>query len=452
MEYTVEDLSPIKKKVNVTVPAEEVDSAIAATGALYKSRVSLDGFRKGKVPMSVIEKRFHDQIYEEAHDDLINVHINQVMEKLDSRPVSPIKMDGDTEPLQKGKPYSYAMQFEVMPVFDLPAYENLEVEQTEAIPSTEMEARLLERLGKEESGLVPVNGDGPATDGQIVNLDFEVYEDGKELKNARTKDFDLELGSHASLQEFEDFIKTIPVGHTAEREIQFPEDFIAESVAGKKILIKATVNAIKERKSPDLDDNFAKRLGKENLEELKKDIAKAYSSGMANLYKGEAQQKLLNKIVEQTDFMLPEAMVQNETSFLAFDYAERLARHGKRAFSNREEMEKFVDSFKEAGKARTREKIVLLSIARKEKLQIAPRELEAEIVKSARKMDEEPQKYYQQLQDTGLIFQLHDNLLCDKAMDLIYSRASVKMVEQKMPASNIEEKPENGAEAVEGME
>ena len=128
MEYSAEDLSPIKKKIVITTEPQEVEAAIMGAVALYKTSVQLDGFRKGKVPASVIEQRFRDKIYEEARQDLINVHINEVMQNLDVQPLSGINVDG-AEALERGKGYAYSIEFEVLPTFDLPPYEGMEVEQ-----------------------------------------------------------------------------------------------------------------------------------------------------------------------------------------------------------------------------------------------------------------------------------------------------------------------------------
>ena len=110
MEYSAEDLSPVKKKIVITTEPQEVEAAIMGAVALYKTSVQVDGFRKGKVPASVIEQRFRDKIYEEARQDLINVHINDVMQNLGVQPLSGINVDG-AGALERGKAYTYSIEF-----------------------------------------------------------------------------------------------------------------------------------------------------------------------------------------------------------------------------------------------------------------------------------------------------------------------------------------------------
>ena len=118
MEYQIEELSPVKRSVKVEVPEEEVHAALGATIALYQRQTNMDGFRKGKVPSSIIEGRFKQQIYTEATTDLVNTHINQIMNELRVKPVSKIDYDGGE--MERGKPFSYTLSFEVMPEFELP--------------------------------------------------------------------------------------------------------------------------------------------------------------------------------------------------------------------------------------------------------------------------------------------------------------------------------------------
>ena len=151
MEYSAEDISPVKKKVVITTGPQEVEAAILGTVALYKTSVQLDGFRKGKAPASVIEQRFHDKIYEEARQDLINVHINDVMQKLGVTPLSGINVDAPQN-FERGKEYVYSIEFETLPAVDLPPYEGLEVEQEKVAVDPKEVEDVLTHLRRERSG------------------------------------------------------------------------------------------------------------------------------------------------------------------------------------------------------------------------------------------------------------------------------------------------------------
>lgn len=429
MEYKIEEDSPVKKSVIVTASPEEVDTAIMGTVALYKDSVQIDGFRKGKVPASVVEKKYHDTIYNEAKDNLLNVHINEILAKMDVVPVSGIEMKDEVKELKKGEGFSYKLEFEVLPKFDLPPYEGLKVEEVKTeLDSKEMEM-VYERMRKENARLKAVEGNGPAKDGQIATIDFEAFEGDVPVKDFKATNFNLQLGANQALPDFEKIVKGIPVGHTAEETIKMPEDFLAEELAGKNIRFKITVHGIKERELPALDDELAKSIGFESLSQLKEILEKSYLKNVRDMNKGMAQRKLLNQLLKQTDFELPPSMVDTELRFLIANEAERLERQGKSIKSLGTSLEELKKTFKPEAERMARDKILLLNIAKKENLEVTPEELQKNVYKNCLLHGEDYQTVMKNLEKNGLIFHLRDQMICDKAMDLIYERADIEMVD-----------------------
>ena len=210
MEYQVEEVSPVTRKISVQVPVEEVHAAISATVALYRRDVDVKGFRKGKVPSSVIEGKYRKKIIGEATTDLVNLHINEIMGELKATPVSGIEFDGDE--LVRDQPFEYALSFEVMPEFDIPSYAGIEVE--EEIPEVdekEVEA-VFERMRSQLAELEPINEDREPQDGEIAVIDFKALKNGELFENFAADNFELPLGEGQTLGEFEDAIKSLKPG------------------------------------------------------------------------------------------------------------------------------------------------------------------------------------------------------------------------------------------------
>lgn len=429
MEHSVEDVSPVKKKIKIQATPEEVNAAIQATAALYKDNTQMDGYRKGKVPQGLIEKRFHDAIIRDARDDLVNVHINEILQSLNVEPVGPLHLSGVEIPLEKNKPFEYEMEIEVAPQFELPNYEGLEATEEKVAPSDALVDLMLKRMQEERSSLVPVDTNEPAHEGQIANIDFETILDGKAVKDFQTSGFDLEIGKKSALPEFEEFVKTIPVGHTAEKEITFPEDFIAKELAGKTPLMKVTVHAVKERKLPELDDKFAEMAGKENLASLRQELADSYAKTMQQMHKGATQKKLLDQLVKQTDFPLPENMIEAESNLLIGDILTRAEKEGRRVSTEGGDLDKLKATVRKQAEENARNKLFLMAVAKKENLEVPLQDVEKEVLMGAYRMGIDPVKYFEKMRETGMIFQLRDNMLCDKAMDLIYERANITFAE-----------------------
>lgn len=428
VEYSVEEISPVKKKVSIAIEPQEVEAAILGAVALYQDSVQMDGFRKGKVPPSVVEKRFHDRIYDEARQDLINVHINDVMQKLGVQPVSGINVSGAEAPLERGKGYAYSMEFEILPQFELPPYEGLEVEQ-EAVAVDDAEvAEVIERIRRDRAKITPVDGNAPAVDGQIANLDFEAFENGQPLPGVKAEGFDLALGEREALEEFENLVKTILPGKEGEAEITFPADFVARDLAGKTVTMKVKVHAVKERQLPPLDDELAKGMGQENVEKLKAAITESYVKTRERLFKGAAQKKLLDSLLKMADFPLPEAMLEADLRTLMTDLAVRLERQGKSLDALGKTEEELRKELLPQAEEATRSLVLLLSIAKKEGLEVSDQEVMAQIYQNSLRSGQDFKALQQEYERSGVIFLLRDRLLADKAMDRVYAKATVKEI------------------------
>lgn len=438
MEYTVEDISPVKKKVNITTDPKEVEAAIMGAVALYKTSVQMDGFRKGKVPASVVEKRFRDQIYGEARQDLINVHINDVMQKLDVTPVSGLNLS-DESAFEKGQPFTYSMEFEVLPTFDLPPYEGLEVEQEKVVIKDEEVDEVLARIRRDHATLIPVDGDGPAVDGQIANIDFSAYEDGKPVEGLGANGFDLALGEHQALEDFEKLVKTVKLNCEGEGDITFPADFLAKDLAGKTLTMKVKVHAIKARQEPELNDDLAKKVGAESLEKLREGIIESYRKSRESLNKGAAEKKMLDQLLKLVDFPLPESLLDVQVRSLLADLRVRLERQGKSLESLGKSEEELRKEVMPQAEEITRSQVLLLAIAKKENLQVSEQEVNMQLYQLCLRSGEDFKQTREAYERSGMMFTLRDRMLADRAMDAVYARAKVTEVEPR-PAAAEEKK------------
>ncbi|MDR1776419.1 MAG: trigger factor [Desulfovibrio sp.] len=438
MEYKTEELSPVKKKVVITTEAQEVDAAIMGAVALYKTSVQIDGFRKGKVPATVIERRFHDKIYEEARQDLVNVHINEIMQALDVSPVSGVNFDGP-DALERGKTYTYSIEFEVLPAFDLPPYEGMEETQDKVVVKDEEVDEVIERIRRDYAKLVPIDGLGPAVDGQIASLDFAAYENGQALDNIKAENFDLALGEKQALDDFENLVKTIPYGQEGEGEIRFPDDFIASDLAGKTVTMKVKVHAIKERRFPELDADLAKKLGMETMEELRRKIVDSYVKSRTELNKSSTQKKLLDSLLKLTEFPLPESMVEVQVSTLLAARKSRLERMGKSLQSLGKNMDELRQEVLPRAREIARYQVLMLSIAKKEGLEVSEQEINSHIYQASLQNGDDFTDLKRQYEQSGMIFALRDRLLADKAMELVYAKARITEIEHPETKSEDEQ-------------
>ena len=215
MEHRVEEVTPVKRKVLVTTPAEEVDASLDAVVAKYARDVRIDGFRKGKAPLSVIEGRFKKDIHTEATTELVNRQIKEIMDSLAFSPISPIQFDG--EELVRGKGHEYSYSFEIMPEFELPAYGGVEVEQeTPAVEEKDIQ-EVLDRIRYDLAEVFPIEEARPPRDGESALVSFEAREGDVAVAELSGENFEVALGEGHMLAVFEEMVKRTAPGESVER-------------------------------------------------------------------------------------------------------------------------------------------------------------------------------------------------------------------------------------------
>ncbi len=208
MEYTVINVSPVKTKVEVKVPAEEAHAALSATVAIYRQKGGFQGLPQGQGPFSVVESRFRKEIVGEATNDLLNVHINEIMAELKKSPFS--RIDVDAGELAKGEAFAYAFEFEHAPACELPTYFGLDVEEEDVEVSEEDVEAVIQRIRGNLAELTPLADNRPAQDGEVVSVSFEAFENDAPVPGVRAENFQLTLGEGQALPEFGPLVKSIP--------------------------------------------------------------------------------------------------------------------------------------------------------------------------------------------------------------------------------------------------
>ncbi|QGY41390.1 trigger factor [Pseudodesulfovibrio cashew] len=450
MEYNVEEISPVKRKIVVEVPAEEVNAAITTTIALYRMQADVKGFRKGKVPSSVVESKYHKQVYGEATTDLINYQINEIMSGLSIQPMS--RIDVDAKELERDTDFSYSIEFEVAPKLDLPEYKGLKVEEVKAVIFPEEIAEVESRILENNAEVKVIEDVRPPKDGEVVSISFAAYENGEILDGIKADNFDMVLGQGQALPEFEDLIKTLTTGESGEADVTFPADFINGGLAGKVVTMKCKLHAVKERVVPEMSDAVAQKAGFGDVATMRSGIEESYKNQRKQMNKSAAQTQLLSQVIGSIeDFPLPPSLVEDRIDRLIQDLEYKLDRQGKGLQSLGKTPQQMRDEFKAEAETTVKSEIFLMAVAAEEGLDISPEEIEATLSQLAVQSGQplhELKKYYE---DNNLIVSLKDRLLCDKASELIYDAAEIVEVEPPSAGAATEaEAGEAPAKAAEG--
>ncbi len=424
MEYQVEELTSLKKKVSVKVPAEEVNAALGAAISIFKKDLKLKGFRKGKVPSHIVEKRFKKDIYSQAQVDLINVHFNQIFNELQIEPIAGINLDV-IDSFERDKDFSYAFSFEVKPQIDLPEYHGIKVKKRKINVRDDEVEKVIERIRKQNSKLELTGEDRNPQDGDVVVIDFETYENGEPLEKFKGTDIELALGEGESLKEFEDIVKSLKPGEKGEGVVPIPEDFINPDVAGKTLTMKVHLKTIKERKYP-TDEELLEKFNLKSMDELYEQVRKNLSDFKESIERMVVQEKIMEYLLSNVDFPLPESLVNDHINYLIEREVEMEEKRGRRISASEEELK---EKYRKQAERSVRAHLVLLEVAKKEELTVTNEDFYREFLKEALNTGEPVDKIREYYEKNNLMFALRDRILADKAMEKLYGYANIEEVE-----------------------
>jgi len=426
-----ERMEDSKVKLEVEVPASEVDSALDKAYRKVVKDVTLPGFRKGKVPRKILETRFGPEVlHEEALEILVPPAYEEALKEADISPIS--QPDFELVQIEEGKPLLFNAVVEVIPPVELGEYKGLEAEQEEAKVEEIQVDHHIYLLREQNARLVP-REEEPAREGDLVTIDFKGYVDGEPFEGGEAENYSLELGSNTFIPGFEgQLIGAVP-GEEKEVKIQFPEDYRNEDLAGKEAVFEVKVNEIKEKQLPELDDDFVKEVSEfETLEDMKADLREKMLKNAEEQSKNKLEESLIEKVTEGSTVEPPETLVQRQMDRLIGDLEHYLRYQGlgldqflELSGKSRDELR---EERREEAEKRTRANLALDAIAKKEGIEVDDSELENKIAEIAESHNDDPQRIKEVLDKQGRLPVILEEMRVRKVIDLIVNEADIKKV------------------------
>lgn len=328
MSLQVEKLEKNMAKLTIEAAAEEFEKAVEKSYQKNKNKMSVPGFRKGKVPRQMLEKMYGAQIfYEDAINDLIpEVYSREVMEAKDLEIVSQPKID--VTQAEAGKAFIFTAEVALKPEVELGQYKGLSVEkETVEVTDADVDAEI-DKVRKENSRTIPVE-DRAVQDGDITTIDFEGFVDGVAFEGGKGTDYPLTIGSHSFIDTFEEQLIGKNLNEEVEVNVTFPEEYQAKELAGKPALFKVTVKEIKAVELPEADDEFAQDVSEfDTLEEYKNDVRAKLTEQKETEAKNALEDKAVAAVVEGAKMDIPEAMIDMQVRQMAENFARRMQSQG----------------------------------------------------------------------------------------------------------------------------
>lgn len=425
MSLQVEKLEKNMAKLTIEVSAEELEKALETAYQKNKNKMSIPGFRKGKVPRNMIEKMYGPAVfYEDAANELIPDAYEKAVEECEEEIVSSPTID--VVQIEKGKPFIFTAEVALKPEVTLGKYKGVKVEKTE-VEVTEEEINAQIERERENSARTITVTDRPVKDGDITTLDFEGFVDGVPFEGGKGGDYPLTIGSGSFIPGFEEQLIGAEIGKETEVNVTFPEDYHSADLAGKAAVFKCTVKEIKEKELPELDDEFASEVSTfETLAEYREDVKKTLTQQKADAAKSAKEEAVIEAVVEDAKMEIPDAMLETEQRQMVDEFAQRMQMQGLTMEQYMQftgtNPQMLLEQAKPQALKRIQSRLVLEAVAKEENLAADDAEFEAEIKDMAEKYQMEPDKIKDMLGERGRK-QVLEDLAIRKAVDFLVENA-----------------------------
>ena len=426
MSIQVEKLDNNMAKLTIEVSADDFEKACNDAYNKNKSKISIPGFRKGKVPRQIIEKTYGPGVfYEDAADICIR---NTYGEELDANKEIEVVSRPEIEVTQceKGKSFIYVASVALKPEVKLGKYKGVKIEKVSTeVTDADVDAEI-EKERRANSRTIVVE-DRPVKDGDITVINFEGFVDGVAFEGGKGENYPLTIGSGQFIPGFEEQLIGAKIGEDVEVNVTFPEDYQAEDLAGKAAVFKCKVNEIKETELPEADDEFASEVSDfDTIAEWKEDLMKSLTEKKVASAKEEKENKALEAAVENAEMVIPDAMAEFECEQMINDYAMRLSQQGlsidQYLMFTGMDMDGLKAQMKPQAIKTIKSRLVLEAIVNEEKLEANDDEIDAEIAKMAERYGMEADKLKESIGDREKELMSKDVCL-RKAVELVAAEA-----------------------------
>lgn len=424
MKVQVEEISPVRKKINVEIPEDQVQGAIDAFYKDLGKKTTIKGFRPGRAPRSILERYFKDYAQEEVAQKLIQETYEKAFSQISLRPIaSPVLEPGE---LRAGKPFQYSATVDVKPDIKLGDYIGLKLEaKREEVRNEEIEERL-KAIQDVHASLRSLSEPRPIQKGDYVILDYEASIDGKVLGEGKATDVSLEVGTGQFIPELEEKLVGLLPEEEKEVEILFPPDYSYEKWAGKTVKFRVKIKEMKEKVLPPLDDEFAKDLGAyDSLQELREKLREEIAKAKEQKLRLDLQGEILEQLLRENSFDVPAVLVEEQTKVLVSETKMRLAAQGAELADTGLTEEGLREEFRPRAEKEVRTYLILEKIAEMEGLTVSDEEVEnrlREIAERFREKFERVKSYYEK---NDLLPNVRGEILGRKTLDFLLQKAEI---------------------------
>lgn len=423
---TTTTTNPTLREIAVEVPADVVSRETEVVINKFQKMARLPGFRKGKVPATVVRQRFAEDIKTEVVEQLVPKYFRQEAEKQNLHPVSQPRVT-DLH-LHDGEPLKFKASFEVLPDFEVQGYQDIKVEHPDVVVSDEEIEKTLTQLREQNASYTAIE-DRPIQDGDFAQVAFKgtPQGEGEGQQPVSMDDVMVEVGGANTIPEFTENLRGANAGDERTFVVKYADDFSDTRLAGKSFDYWVKVNSVKQKQLPDLNDDFAKELGAEftSIDDVKKRIREGMEGEKKHQAEHEAKDKLVDELVKLNPIEVPEAMVEHQIDTRLERGLRALAAQGMKAEDMRKmDFTRLRAGQKDSAKKEVQVALLLEKIAHKENISASDEDVEKEIQIMAAQAQQPADTLRARLTQEGSLDRIRHRIRNDKTLDFLFSRSA----------------------------
>ena len=417
--------NPCEREVSVEIPAEDVTREWKSALARYQKHARIPGFRQGKVPATIVRSKFEQEIKSEVVEHLVPTAFREETKKQNLIPIGQPQVV-ELE-LEEDKPLKFKAIFEVLPPFEVEGYKEIKAAHEPVVVSDEEVQKTLDGLREQHSTYVNVDEDRGLADGDYGSVAFKSTSTEEGAEPVEMNDVLVDIGGTNTLPQFTENLRGAKAGETRSFDVTYPEDFGDKRLAGKTLHYDVEVKAIKNKQVPELNDEWVKDLGQDDLNTLD-ELKTRIREGMEHERMHQAEHKVKEEILQQltTKFPIdvPLLLVENSIDQRLERGLRSLISQGLRAEDiKRMDLSKLRDGQREGALRDVRANLLLEKIADLETIEVSEEDMDKEISAAAQQSRQNPLALRKQLEEKNGLDGLRQQLRCDRALDFLYKQS-----------------------------
>lgn len=437
-EFDVKYQGDCLYEIDVSIPPANRTKKSEELFSELKSEAEVPGFRPGRAPRRVLEKRFGKAVKGEVVSQLLDAAFKRLLEEQELEPLDTPEIDGikENENTPDTEPLKFTLKFEVGPIAKIDDYKNLELEREVMKVGDEEVDRALERLGERNQEYAPI--EDAAQEGDQVVIDFDGTVDGEFFEGGAGRDYPYVLGTKRFFPEFEEVLTGAKAGDEKQCEVTLPEHMPNEALRGQKAQFTLKVKEVKRRQKPELNDEFAQNLGYENLADMREKVRESIQEQYNSVLDSRLREQAIDKLIDMASFELPQSWVTRLTEGYVNDLRSEAGYEQEETGSEEEEAE-WRNQAQERAEREIKRMAVFTAIIRNENLQATEEDFEDEAERMTQNygMEASVRDVAQVLMSGQMRSQTEDQILRRKALDHVLEHATI--TEREVDRSELED-------------